>query len=123
VNTQYHTGGILISEYTKEKIGDEFICRALDRVRVVGINTPVRIYELLDLRSETGSRELDDLAAWEQAIGFFEKGLFAQAGNIFSRLAGGNPHDGTAKLYAEWCRNYIDIPPDDWDGVHNLTEK
>ncbi|MDR0623563.1 MAG: CHASE2 domain-containing protein, partial [Treponema sp.] len=44
VNKQYHTGGILISEYTKNGIGDEFICRSLDRVRVVGINTPVRLY-------------------------------------------------------------------------------
>jgi adenylate cyclase len=38
VNKQYRTGGILVSEYTKNETGDEFICRSLDRVRVVGIN-------------------------------------------------------------------------------------
>jgi len=47
VNKQYHTGGILISEYTREKLGDEFLLRRLDRVRVVGIHTPLRLYELL----------------------------------------------------------------------------
>jgi adenylate cyclase len=129
VNKQYRTGGILISEYTKEKIGDEFMCRTLDRVRVVGINTPVRLYELLGSRSDPGLRDemiaakAEYLAAWEKAVGLFEKGFFAQARSIFSGLAEGNPGDGTAKLYVEWCRNYIDLPPDKWDGINNLMEK
>ncbi|MDR0708552.1 MAG: CHASE2 domain-containing protein [Spirochaetaceae bacterium] len=123
VNKQYHTGGILISGSTKAKIGDEFICRSLDRVRVVGINTPVRLYELLDLREDTDAGQAEYLAAWEKAIGLFEQGFFAQAGELFSLMTKKMPQDNTAKLYAEWCINYIDMPPDNWDGVHNLREK
>ena len=123
VNKQYRTGGILISEYTKEKIGDEFVCRSLDRVRVVGINTPVRLYELLGLRDEMSAGKAEYLAAWEKAVELFEKGFFAEARSIFSALAEGHPDDGTAKLYVEWCLNYIDLPPDGWDGINNLTEK
>jgi hypothetical protein len=95
----------------------------------VGINTPVRLYELLNLRSkpeirdETESRQAEYLAAWEKAIGLFEKGFFAQAGEIFSALINKMPQDNTAKLYAEWCLNYIDMPPLDWDGINNLMEK
>ncbi|MDR0731577.1 MAG: adenylate/guanylate cyclase domain-containing protein, partial [Treponema sp.] len=132
---QYRTGGVLISEYTKEKIGDKFICRSLDRVRVVGINTPLRIYELLglrgeqDLRSGPGLQDAPDagqaeyLAAWEQAIGLFEKGFFAQAGEIFSGLAKKMPQDNTAKLYVERCLTYAASLPEAWDGINNLTEK
>ncbi|MDR0400458.1 MAG: CHASE2 domain-containing protein [Treponema sp.] len=128
VNKQYRTGGLVISEYTKARIGDEFICRRLDRVRVVGTNTPVRLYELLGLRggpetSEAESREAEYLGAWEKGISLFERGSFAQAGAVFSALAEEKPQDGTAKLYAEWCLNYIDMPPDNWDGINNLTEK
>jgi adenylate cyclase len=129
VNKQYRTGGILISEYTKARIGDEFICRGLDRVRVVGINTPVRLYELLGLRSEpetrdeAESRQAEYLAAWEKGLSLFEQGVFAQAGEIFSGLTKQMPQDNTAKLYAEWCLKYINSPPDNWDGAHNLTEK
>jgi adenylate cyclase len=123
VNKQYRTGGILISEYTKEKIGDEFLCRSLDRVRVVGINTPVRLYELLGLRDEMIAVKAEYFAAWEKAVDLFEKGFFAQARSIFSGLAEGHPGDGTAKLYVEWCLNYINVPPDGWDGINNLTEK
>jgi adenylate cyclase len=123
VNKQYHTGGILISGSTKEKIGDEFVCRSLDRVRVVGINTPVRLYELLDVRDEADGGETEDIAAWEKAIGLFEGGFFEMAEEAFSFLAKKRPEDHTAKLYADRCVQYLRSPPEDWDGVHTLTEK
>ncbi|MDR1238678.1 MAG: CHASE2 domain-containing protein [Treponema sp.] len=122
VNKQYHTGGVLISEYTKSEIGDEFICRSLDRVRVVGINTPVRLYELLGIRG--GAGEPDSTAAWEEAMALYEKREFRAAEEIFLSLAARNEQDGAARLYTETCRAYIAAPPPaDWDGVNNLSAK
>jgi adenylate cyclase len=124
VNKQYHTGGILISEYTKEKIGDEFMCRSLDRVRVVGINSPVRLYELVGLRNEMGKQEREYLEVWEKAIGLFEQGFFEMAEELFCFLTKKIPRDNTAKLYVERCLVYIGSPPPGgWDGINNLTEK
>jgi adenylate cyclase len=123
VNKQYRTGGILISGSTREKAGDEFICRSLDRVRVVGINTPVRLYELLGLRDDMDTGQAEYLAAWEQAVEFFEKGFFEKAEELFSRLAKKMPQDKTAKRYAERGLEYLSSPPDAWDGINNLTEK
>jgi adenylate cyclase len=124
VNKQYHTGGILMSGFTKEKLGDEFIWRRLDRVRVVGISTPVRLYELLDLRSDREPETPDTISAWEEAIDLFERGSFEKAGAIFSFLVQKTPNDNTAKLYAGRCATYLQTPPPkDWEGVHNLTEK
>ena len=122
VNKQYHTGGILISEYTKQEIGDEFICRSLDRVRVVGINTPVRLYELLGLRD--GAAGPDALIVWEEALALYEQRQFSAAAEIFSSIAARNEGDAAARLYADKCRGYAAAPPpDDWDGVNNLTQK
>ncbi|MDR2662280.1 MAG: CHASE2 domain-containing protein [Treponema sp.] len=138
VNRQYHTGGILISEYTKNEIGDEFICRSLDRVRVVGINAPVRLYELLGSRSEPGLRggagedgarnetvwDGAALAAWEEALGLYENRQFPGAAERFASIAAKNGQDGTARLYADRCRAYTASPPPaDWDGITNLIEK
>jgi adenylate cyclase len=124
VNKQYRTGGILISEYTKGKTGDEFVCRSLDRVRVVGINTPVRLYELLGLRDDIDAQQAEYLAAWEKAIGLFEQGFFEKAEEAFSLLAKKRPEDHTAKIYADRCTNYLQSPPPDgWDGIRNLMEK
>jgi len=67
VNKQYDTGGILISEYTRSRIGDDFVLRPLSRVRVVGINTPLRLYELLGIRSDAPPALLDMVKRWESA--------------------------------------------------------
>jgi adenylate cyclase len=124
VNKQYHTGGILLSEYTREMLDDEFVLRSLDRVRVVGINTPVRIFELLALRSGVPPELLAMTGEWEKAIGLFEKAGFDGALKIFGEIFAKNPQDMTAKLYIDRCKNYRNFPPKpDWDGVTNLTEK
>jgi adenylate cyclase len=124
INKQYHTGGILISEYTRNELGEEFICRSLDRVRVVGINTPLRLYELLGLRSEGGAEAADGLSAWENALALYENRAFSAAAEIFGSFAESNANDGVARLYRGRCREYAAAPPPaDWDGVNNLTSK
>jgi adenylate cyclase len=124
VNKYYRTCGILISEYTKNETGDEFICRSLDRVRVVGISTPLRLYEITGFRGESSAADIEKLAAWEDAIRLFEGGQFAKAEEVFSSLSTDDADDATAKLYLERCRQFVTYPPPgDWDGVNNLTEK
>jgi adenylate cyclase len=131
VNKQYHTGGILISEYTRNKLGDEFLLRRLDRVRVVGINTPLRLYELLANNNEkmTNFNEQitmirEAIQEWEKAIDLYEQKQFKEAGKIFTLLKQKNPNDKVAELYADRCVKYETNPlPENWDAVNNLTEK
>jgi class 3 adenylate cyclase len=126
VNKQYDTGGILISEYTRADIGDEFILRPLSRVRVVGINTPLRLYELLDIASEAPPELLDMVKNWEMAFDFYEKRDFLAAKNIFQTIYMKNSADTAAKKYLNRCAKFVTSPPDEktWDnGVDNLTEK
>jgi adenylate cyclase len=126
VNKQYNTGGILISEYTRARIGDEFILRPLSRVRVVGINTPLRLYELLDIRADAPPALLDMVKRWEQGFALYEQKDFLAAGNVFKAIFQQNNADLAAKKYYDRCNKYAASPPDDkeWDeGVDNLTEK
>jgi len=126
VNKQYDTGGILISEYTRAMVGDEFIMRPLSRVRVVGVNTPLRLYELLDIASEAPKELLEMTANWEQAFNFYEDKNFTAAKKIFEDICGRNSTDMAAKKYLNRCISLISSPPDDktWDdGIDNLTEK
>jgi adenylate cyclase len=124
VNKQYHTGGILISEYTKDRIGDEFLIRPLDRVRVVGIHTPVRLYELLTLKEKVTESELKAVDVWEQAIALYEQKSFNEALSMFNSLIENNPKDKVADLYAGRCKTYIEnTPPPEWDAINNLMEK
>ncbi|MDR0289753.1 MAG: adenylate/guanylate cyclase domain-containing protein [Treponema sp.] len=126
VNKQYNTGGILISEYTRSHIGDEFVLRPLSRVRVVGINTPLRLYELLDIRQNAPPALLEMVQNWERGFAAYEQKDFSAAENIFKEISRQNEADLAAKKYFERCQKYLASPPSDevWDdGVDNLTEK
>ena len=124
VNKQYYTGGILLSEYTQEKIGDEFLLRRLDKVRVVGINTPLRLYELLDSRQTADNADLDALEQWEKAIDLFERKHFKHALALFYSLVKSRPEDKVARFYASRSKLFTEKPPPpEWDAVNNLTQK
>jgi len=126
VNKQYDTGGILISEYTRTHLSDEFVLRPLSKVRVVGINTPLRLYELLDIASDAPPELLEMVKNWERAFSFYEKREFQAAQAFFRVICDNNKKDLTAKKYLNRCNKFISLPPDEkkWDnGVDNLTEK
>jgi adenylate cyclase len=126
VNKQYNTGGILISEYTRGVIGDEFILRSLSRVRVVGINTPLRLYELLDIANEAPPDLPAMVKSWEEGFKAYENRDFPAAKNIFESIYQRDNDDLAAKKYLDRCNKFIATPPDNavWDnGVDNLTEK
>jgi adenylate cyclase len=127
VNKQYDTGGILLSEYTKDLIGDdEFVLRPLSRVRVVGISTPVRLFELLDVRDTAPTELLATVRNWETIFKTYEAGDFPKALEGFKRTYNNNSNDLVARLYMNRCEQHIKTPPspEDWDnGVDNLTSK
>jgi len=124
VNKQYDTHGVLISEYTREQIGDEFVVRPLSRVTVVGIPVPLRLFELLEIKSDAQQSMLDMAAAWEEAFKAYEDRDFKGAKKIFGDIYREDGEDAAAKLYIERCEKFIaSPPPEEWDGVDNLTEK
>jgi adenylate cyclase len=124
VNKQYDTHGILISEYTKNQIGDGFVVRPLSRVTVVGIPVPLRLFELLELKSDAPQSMLDMVKVWENAFEAYENRDFEGAKKLFDNIYQEDGEDSTAKLYIDRCAKYIAAPPPkEWDGVDNLTEK
>ncbi|MDR1933429.1 MAG: adenylate/guanylate cyclase domain-containing protein [Spirochaetales bacterium] len=123
INKQYHTG-ILISEETKKRAGGGFVLRSIDRVRAVGFDTPVRLYELLDILPDASPALLEMADAWEEAVHHYETGAFEKARDLFASLRARSPQDKTAAFYEERCAALLNNPPPpDWDGITNLTQK
>ncbi len=124
VNKQYNTRGILLSEFTRKQIGSEFLIRRLDRVRVVGINTAIRLYELIMQISDANSELVSLTERWEKAIDLYEGQKFTEARDIFADIALKDALDTVVPLYITRCDDFIrNPPPDEWDGVFNLTQK
>ena len=135
VNKQYHTNGILISQSTKELLGDRFVVRSLDRVRVVNINTPIGLYELMEEKSLASPELLDYVQNWENAMAEFNNRNYTKAKELFSSLAEKNEKDNVAKYYIHLLDDYflkgtfpkeadgegVEFNPD--DGVFKLLQK
>ncbi len=108
VNKQYSTGGILMSEATRNLCGDRFLVRRLDRVRVVNVNTPIRLYEpLAEKDSEKGRKLLPFVEKWEKAMDLFEAKDYSAALCEFKALKDERPEDKTAEYYIKLCENFF----------------
>src|SRR5207244_1984240 len=53
---------LLVSETTRQAIGDAFVCREVDRVQVKGKNRPVGVFEVLGPRLADGDARTVELA-------------------------------------------------------------
>jgi adenylate cyclase len=123
VNKQYGTW-ILASQDTIQETGNLLLTRKLDRVRVVGINEPVRLYELLDTKENAVPGQIRLVEVFHQALDFFEVRNWEQAAEGFRDALSLKAEDKPAQKYLDRCRDFIKKPPlDTWDGVYNLTEK
>lgn len=114
---------IIASELTMAAVGNLFVARELDLVRVKGKLLPVRIYEIVGTR-ETG-------APWKALIEQFDMGLVAyrsqrwdEATAIFQAILQEHPDDHPSELYIERTRIMRATPPGPgWDGVTIMESK
>ncbi|HET7839647.1 MAG TPA: adenylate/guanylate cyclase domain-containing protein, partial [Rectinemataceae bacterium] len=121
VNKQYGTW-ILVSEGTRGRLDDSVVLRKLDRVRVVGIATPVRLFEVCAFRSEIGDRGLEKIALFEQGIDAYEGRDWDAAAKRFEAVLALEPTDGPARTFLErTAKSRAAGYGPDWDGVFSLT--
>jgi len=125
VNKQYGTW-ILMSQQTYDQTGRAFSVRKLDRVRVVGIDEPVRLYELIDLRENVDQDQdlIQKLRMFNSGLTAFEEKNWDGSRKLFQEVLDKFPEDGPSRRYIDLCTKFRKNPPSqDWDGVFNLTSK
>ena len=123
VNKQYGTW-VLASEITVRETGDSLLHRKLDRVRVVGINEPVRLCELLDMADAASEEDHKIVNVFHEALDYFERRVWSQAIKGFLEVLSIRAEDPPSLLYIDRCKQFLKNPPKDtWDGVYNLTSK
>ena len=110
VNKQYGSW-ILMSDATYKETGDEFLVRRFDQVRVVGISTPVQLWELIDFKSEATPELLDFLARFEEAHAAFDARDWKKSHKMYSALSAERPDDGPAKSYIKKCEVFMKKAP------------
>jgi adenylate cyclase len=123
VNKQYGTW-ILISGETYDKSGKDFTVRKMDRVRVVNIKEPVRLYELIDEKASTAADTLEAVEQFHKGLELFEARQWDEALAEFRKAQRILPGDGPSEVFIKRCQGFQEKPPPaSWDGVFNLSMK
>lgn len=125
--TKIYGASILVSDTTHDRAeAAGFTSRKVDRVTVMGKQTPVSIYEIIDGEPEPSRRLKEQtLASFEQSVHFYENQKFQQAKAGFAAVLAINESDGAARIYLERCRNLLEKgwDPKRWDGIERLQIK
>jgi len=108
---------LLVSEATWRAAGAGFLGRDVARLRVVGRQTPVQVFEIAGF---AGDARPPSWAAFAAALDVFRAGRFEEALTAFDARAEDDP---VAAHYAALCRPLAAARPPEWDGVVNLAEK
>lgn len=122
-NKEYDTT-VMISEATWELVQGRFVARELDRIRVVGKQKPVRIYELIGVAGGALPVSPEFLEAYADALARFKDRLWAEAIEGFQKALSLKPGDKPSQTYIERAKVFqLMPPPPGWEGVFELTSK
>lgn len=106
---------VMISEATWMRTQGQFLGRELGRIRVVGREQPVRVYEVFGFAGETMPVFVPD---FEAGLALCLAGQWPQALEHFER----HPEDPPSVAYAAQCRKLM-AGGRSWDGIWSLTDK
>ncbi|MCC8179917.1 MAG: adenylate/guanylate cyclase domain-containing protein [Planctomycetes bacterium] len=117
-----YSSSILITEYTKKLLDDEFICRVVDKVRVSGKEEALLIFELLG-EGEPSPEEYEEIMSFSRVFELYQMREFAAAESLLKELVFIRPTP-LYKMYLDRLAIYLALPPpDDWDGTFAMMEK
>ncbi|MBE0494588.1 MAG: CHASE2 domain-containing protein [Thiomicrospira sp.] len=121
--TKEYQLGVLISEFTWQKVNDRIPCLMVDSVRVKGREKPIRIFSPLAYQTDAEaliSEALELQSISEQAFKAYHNREFEKALELFLSLP--EAFDGFKQVFKARCEHYIERPPiKGWDGVFIQT--
>ena len=105
----------MISSATFEQLGEDFQCRELGKIRVVGRSRPVTVYEPL-----TYGKTVPVDKDFARGLEFFYQGNFEEALAAFNCH---NNEDPAALAYCKKCQELLGAEVENWTGVWELDSK
>ena len=114
LNKQYGTNR-MIGQRTFELVKNDFVCREIDSVVLIGKSEAIHVYELLDDKEKRTQFE-PLLAAYAEALDLYRDGDFLIASEHFS-LCADQFDDETSRIMSVRCLRLHKHPPKKWQGI------
>ena len=98
--------------------------RRLDRVRVIGIEQPVQLYNILGIKSEASADQVECVKVFHAGLDRYLQKDFEGAKKLFQTASRILPGDGPSEVFAARCAEFIKTGvPENWSGVLTMTTK
>lgn len=115
---------ILLGPRTYELAAGDIEAREVDRLRVKGKQEPVVVFELLARKGALPDKRRRVIEAYRTGLEAYKRRDFKTAATHFEAALALDPKDGPARVYLARAEEYrIAPPPEQWDGVYELTSK
>jgi len=102
----------------------EYVFRLLDKVRVKGKLTGVKIYEPLGLKAALDPHILESIEYYNKALHCYCTKDFIAAQKMFTNLKNNFPETQLYNIYLNRIETFLQHPPTaDWDGIWEHHEK
>lgn len=113
----------IITEAVYTKLHDTFICRELDFITVKGKTEPVRIYEILQKKTNSEQKIFEIKELFEKGLGFYRKQKWENAEKYFLQCTE-KYNDFPSIVFLDRISHFKENPPPkNWDGVFNMKVK
>ncbi|MGI5173008.1 adenylate/guanylate cyclase domain-containing protein [Treponema sp. OMZ 840] len=128
VNKSY-SSWILASESTWDAANSgskagTLLGRRLDRVRVIGIEKPVQLYNIMGVKAELSDDCIECVKVFHAGLDRYLQKDFAGAKKLFETAVHILPEDGPSQVFATRCQEFIKTGvPENWSGVLTMTTK
>ena len=120
-SAKYYGVDALVGENTWRSTCDTYSYRELDKIRMVGKQVPVTVYELTEPLTAERKR-LNQLFA--AALQVYRACQWEEAAKSFSSILVEYPADRPSQMYLERCQYFKGTPvSENWDGVFNRRGK
>lgn len=122
VNKDFGTS-ILIAESTRNMVKDAFVTRLLGRIRVMGKEDVVSIYELVGETGKVAAEKMNAIAEYERAVDLFFRRKWDDCADKL-RAVLGSVQDDPSEFLMSLAMAMKESPPEDtWSGEYVRTNK
>lgn len=118
--TKYLKAELVVTGTTWQQLGLQFTSRRLCKARVVNIEQPVDLYEVVCCDTD---RDLSSMRSYEEALKRFESEEFRAAAAILGRLLVECPHDGASLMLMSRVIEALLHESEPFDAVWELPGK
>ena len=121
--SKYYDVGMIAGGRT-QFLAPNLVFREIDRVRVVGKEQSVPIFEPVGAAAQLTEEDREELSAWAEALRLFRTRDWSASVSAFGLMLKRYPEKRLYRLYLQRAQDFAANPPNEtWDGVTNHETK